>query len=515
MTFLLLTLFIPLLLLYTSHLRRHASPFSPRKQRQKRIALLEELGLGLEEVGRRKVLGFFHPYCNAGGGGERVLWTAIAYVQRTQPETVCVVYTGDLVPKQEILDKVMARFAIPLSPNTLSFIPLHSRHLVHDSTWPRFTLLGQSLGSMVLGWEAMAGLVPDVFIDTMGYAFTYPVVSYLTTMPRYPLLPFGAYIHYPTISTSMLTRVRERKAGVTNSEGVTKSGVLSFGKLIYYRLIMYLYSLSLSSSQFNMVNSTWTKNHVDSVLGHKDLVMDLVFGVPPLAGVKLGLGGFWWAREGTTIVYPPCDTKDLVGYELGGRERVILSVAQFRPEKDHAAQLRAFAHLLDAHPEYREGKEGVKLVLVGGARDEADLGRVEGLKKLARELGVEAQTTFILNAPYSTVLHYLSVASIGLSTMVDEHFGINVVEFMAAGVIPVAHASGGPLLDIVVPYKGEPTGYHATTPETFSSAFHTILTLPPDEERAMRERAKAVAVERFSEEEFEKGWEGVCGAWVG
>lgn len=42
--------------------------------------------------------------------------------------------------------------------------------------------------------------------------------------------------------------------------------------------------------------------------------------------------------------------------------------------------------------------------------------------------------------------------------MVDEHFGINVVEFMAAGAIPVAHASAGPLLDIVVPMDGQPTG---------------------------------------------------------
>lgn len=27
------------------------------------------------------VVGFFHPYCNAGGGGERVLWTAIRALQ--------------------------------------------------------------------------------------------------------------------------------------------------------------------------------------------------------------------------------------------------------------------------------------------------------------------------------------------------------------------------------------------------------------------------------------------------
>lgn len=28
-----------------------------------------------------KVVGFFHPYCDAGGGGERVLWCAIKAVQ--------------------------------------------------------------------------------------------------------------------------------------------------------------------------------------------------------------------------------------------------------------------------------------------------------------------------------------------------------------------------------------------------------------------------------------------------
>ncbi|XP_024875983.1 GDP-Man:Man(3)GlcNAc(2)-PP-Dol alpha-1,2-mannosyltransferase-like [Temnothorax curvispinosus] len=29
----------------------------------------------------RTVLGIFHPYCNAGGGGERVLWAAVQAIQ--------------------------------------------------------------------------------------------------------------------------------------------------------------------------------------------------------------------------------------------------------------------------------------------------------------------------------------------------------------------------------------------------------------------------------------------------
>ena len=37
---------------------------------------------------------------------------------------------------------------------------------------------------------------------------------------------------------------------------------------------------------------------------------------------------------------------------------------------------------------------------------------------------------FVVNASYHTVLDWLSRANIGLSTMIDEHFGINIVEFM-------------------------------------------------------------------------------------
>jgi alpha-1,2-mannosyltransferase len=44
---------------------------------------------------------------NAGGGGERVLWTAIASLHRTERDIVAVVYSGDTdVSKEEIIAKV-------------------------------------------------------------------------------------------------------------------------------------------------------------------------------------------------------------------------------------------------------------------------------------------------------------------------------------------------------------------------------------------------------------------------
>ena len=61
-----------------------------------------------------------------------------------------------------------------------------------------------------------------------------------------------------------------------------------------------------------------------------------------------------------------------------------------RPEKDHQAQLRALAHLLREHPEYKSSSEdGVRLVLIGGSRNADDAARVEGFRALAKELDVE------------------------------------------------------------------------------------------------------------------------------
>jgi alpha-1,2-mannosyltransferase len=61
------------------------------------------------------IVGFFHPFCNAGGGGERVLWAAIRATQNRWPNAKCVVYTGDHdVNKEAILKRVEVSLHIKL-----------------------------------------------------------------------------------------------------------------------------------------------------------------------------------------------------------------------------------------------------------------------------------------------------------------------------------------------------------------------------------------------------------------
>ncbi len=96
---------------------------------------------------------------------------------------------------------------------------------------------------------------------------------------------------------------------------------------------MYLYSGSLRKVRFLMANSSWTKNHVDSVLNHRDGLLDFL-NVAWSIAIPVSLLNLFGPRssapKSATIVYPPCETQELVGFDLKGRENIILSVAQFR-----------------------------------------------------------------------------------------------------------------------------------------------------------------------------------------
>jgi alpha-1,2-mannosyltransferase len=88
----------------------------------------------------------------------------------------------------------------------------------------------------------------------------------------------------------------------------------------------------------------------------------------------------WNKPEKTLLVYPPCDTEELSQLPLTPRERLVISVAQYRPEKGHALQVDLFAALLKRYPEYQQGDQAVKLVFIGGCRNEGDEKRVQDLR---------------------------------------------------------------------------------------------------------------------------------------
>jgi len=83
------------------------------------------------------------------------------------PDIHIAIYTGDLdADPEKILSQTEKTFNMKLQPN-IEFVYLHGRKWVEASTYPYFTLLGQSLGSVYLGIEALNNLTPGDVIDCL------------------------------------------------------------------------------------------------------------------------------------------------------------------------------------------------------------------------------------------------------------------------------------------------------------------------------------------------------------
>ncbi len=286
------------------------------------------------------------------------------------------------------------------------------------------------------------------------------------------------------IIQDMLNLVWERRPTYNNASNVTKSSMATYIKLTYYAIFAIVYGCIGSLCDLVMVNSTWTYGHISYL--------------------------WWFARKRTIIVYPPCDTDSLRTLSIENRSPLILSIGQFRPEKDHALQIRAFARM----KKNGEGKpkiDDAKLILVGSCRGKGDEGRVEELRNLVKSLGPDILNSveFVLNQPFPVLKEYFSKASVGLHTMWNEHFGIGVVEMMAAGLLTIAHNSGGPRADIIVPFESKSenevqhkTGFLASSEEDYAnSMFEALQGLNEEERRSIRIAAQESS-RRFSDDVF-------------
>ncbi|OQE14523.1 hypothetical protein PENFLA_c037G05360 [Penicillium flavigenum] len=440
------------------------------------------------------IIGFFHPFCNAGGGGERVLWEAIRATQKRWPKAICAIYTGDHeVNKATMLEKVENRFNIRLHAPTVVLLYLTTRKYVVSSSYPYMTLLGQSLGSLIVAYDAFTLLVPDVFVDTMGYAFTLALCKWF-----FPRIPVGAYVHYPTISTDMLASLDD-KSGVQGINSGAGKGWKGRIKRRYWEIFAKLYGWVGRQVDVVMCNSSWTAAHIRTLWG---------------TGKKINNGSGDGSPSSPAVVFPPTAVTELqsnIAVDTDSektRQPVLLYIAQFRPEKNHPLVLRSFARFLQErtnNPAY-EGQPPPRLVLIGSVRHSSpDETHIYNLRLLAHELRIRDHTTFLCDASWPVMLSHLRTASVGVNAMWNEHFGICVVEYQAAGLICVTHDSGGPREDIVVDLGDGATGFRAETEEQFAASFEAALALPEAEKLAMRQRARRSA-QRFTEEEFSRKW---------
>ncbi|KAF7636444.1 hypothetical protein Mgra_00004030, partial [Meloidogyne graminicola] len=427
---------------------------------------------------------FFHPYCDACGGGERVLWLALNALYLRFPELNFIIYTGDInTTSEQIIKKANSRFNISIPTDRLNFIFLKTRWILESKNYPRFTLIAQLFSGLIIGFEALFKFNPEWFIDTTGCPLTLPLFYWIGGAKTI------CYIHYPIITKEMIQLINCRITTYNNSSIISSSFLLTKLKLFYYRIISFLYKLCGKCSQLTIVNGSWTSSHIENLWLYKPF-----------------------------IIYPPCNVEKLLKLKNKSEEEnktkivKIISVGQIRPEKDHLKQLRIFAEVKQLI-EKRKLNINIKLIIAGGCRNEEDLKRVEFLQNYARgnfgmEPGVEID--WELNINWERLEELMENSLIGLHTMWNEHFGISVVEGMAAGIIMVAHNSGGPLLDIIGNNNNlneinnnNKCGFLANTNEEYINTIINILEMTSNELENIRNNARNKAL-NFSDNLFEK-----------
>lgn len=110
------------------------------------------------------------------------------------------------------------------------------------------------------------------------------------------------------------------------------------------------------------------------------------------------------------------------------KEAIMVSFAQFRPEKRHHFQLDLWKQL----NEYLKPKNvNLKFKIIGSCKDADSQLLVDELKN--RIVSEKIENVEILeNISFTKVKEEFSKASIGVHFMIDEHFGISIVELLVS-----------------------------------------------------------------------------------
>lgn len=423
------------------------------------------------------IVSFLHPNCNDCGGGEKVLWMMIKALtlykitssKKLKVNIICATKEDSQIIRKNLRDRFNIEFNEKLNSDLVEveLIRLKSGNLIKPKAF--LTMLRQILGQIIFALETITTVYSDTYIDTTGLPFSYFVLNLLGRAR------VSAYVHYPFISQDMINDIKHGVHGVHSRGVLSKFKLFKLLKVLYYNFIFYLYKFNGFFLNFAFCNSTWTFNHIQKIwlnLNEKN--------------GKL------------SKLYPPCSTDLYQNSEtIFNKQNVILSFAQFRPEKNHKMQINILNKLKNL------GYKDLKLWIIGAVRGPDDKQILDDLSNYARELNLENNVEFIVNPPFNEVKKLFGKAKIGIHTMRDEHFGISIIEMMAAGLITIAHKSAGPRDDIIGPSK-ICVGILANNEDEYVEAIKFALD-KTNPYRMVTDNAKDW-VKKFSNEAFMKGF---------
>jgi glycosyltransferase involved in cell wall biosynthesis len=230
----------------------------------------------------------------------------------------------------------------------------------------------------------------DVIINTHGDALPYRISGDV---------PYLLYLHFPTF--------------LMNSAGGYGSN--KYRKSFFWRTYFKPYSIitrSLATRTAKRSNLILTNSAFS-----REAIREAIPGVQP------------------HVLYPPVDTErffSAYSQPINTREAKVLVVSRFSPEKRIENAIK-IAHLLG-------GK--IKFQIVGSLMP-TNKAYFRELKQMIEMYGLTESVNLTPNANNEELIDSMSSSMVYLHTMIGEHFGVSIVEAMAAGLLPIVPSYGG------------------------------------------------------------------------
>jgi len=208
------------------------------------------------------------------------------------------------------------------------------------------------------------------------------------------------YVHFPFFAL-----IRQEFQDIANQQLQARSRFDMARMKVGYILFRFLLNRSLL-----LTNSSFTKKNLEKVL-----------------------------NRNATVLYPPVETRDII-HRTSEKKDVIVTVGRFKPAKN-----------LEVIPAIAANVKKGKFILAGYAENPE---YVRKIKRLVNKYGLNHRVILKQDCTREELLSLLSHAKVYLHTALYEHFGISIVEGMAARAIPVIHPSGGSFVDILQRKQG-------------------------------------------------------------
>jgi glycosyltransferase involved in cell wall biosynthesis len=230
----------------------------------------------------------------------------------------------------------------------------------------------------------------EVVINTHGDALPYRISG---------ATPYLLYLHFPTFLMSSTASYASNK----------------YRKSLFWRAYFKPYTLitqslamrAMTSSSLILTNSTFSR----------EAIREAFPDVHPY------------------VLYPPVDTERFshaYSQPINAREVKVLVVARFSPEKQIENAITV-AHLLGG---------SIKFHIVGSLTP-ANRPYFKMLQNMIETYGLTHTVTLTPNASNEELVDAMSKSMMYFHTMIGEHFGVSIVEAMAAGIVPIVPAYGG------------------------------------------------------------------------